>query len=299
MLVIKNVSFRYSESNNNELNNINLKIKTGEKICLIGESGSGKTTLLKALNGLLFYDGEINFNSEILKKYGEELISGHEEIKLIDQHFDLHKNISVRDNLLTKLRPYTPRFQNSRIKKLVNTFQLSKIIDKKVEQLSGGEKQRVAIANALTTIPKVILLDEPFNNLDFSLRKKAMDFLDEEIKEFQSTAILVSHRPDEIITFANSIIVIRKGKIIQKGSPEDVFFKPKTEYTAGMLGEYNLTEEVLNEAHRLNGKSFFRPIESYKYFSKTKLTKKLFLGDKYRFEDENSFVYYSTKIEEA
>ena len=294
MLKLQNISFNYPESNKNELSNISLNIKQGEKISIIGESGSGKSTLLKIIDGQFDYEGRIEYNKEILKKRSDVLIPGIEEIKLIDQHFDLHKNITVRENLMVHLRTYKTSFQKSRIKKLTNVFQLKNIIDKKVEHLSGGEMQRVAISNALTTIPEVVLLDEPFNNLDYNLRKRAMDFLNEEILEYGSTAILVSHRPDEILSFSDKIVVMRKGKIIQKGIPKDVFFKPKTEYTAGLLGEYNLSETVYENKHILNGKSFQRPINETK-INKKDILKTEFLGDKYKLTFKDGIIAYSLK----
>jgi len=292
MLKLQNISFNYPESDKNELSNISLSIKSGEKISIIGESGSGKSTLLKIIDGQFDYDGKVEFNKGLLKKRSDVLLPGIEEIKLIDQHFDLHKNITVRENLMIHLRAYKTSFQKVRIKKLTNVFQLKNIIDKKVEHLSGGEMQRVAISNALTTIPEVVLLDEPFNNLDYNLRKRAMDFLNEEIIEYGSTAILVSHRPDEILSFSDKIVVMRKGKIIQKGMPEDVFFKPKTEYTAGLLGEFNLSETIENNTHILNNKSFFRPID-VSNLDKKELLRSEFLGDKYKITLKDGTIAYS------
>jgi len=292
MLKLQNISFNYPESDKNELSNISLSIKSGEKISIIGESGSGKSTLLKIIDGQFDYDGKVEFNKGLLKKRSDVLLPGIEEIKLIDQHFDLYKNITVRENLMIHLRAYKTSFQKVRIKKLTNVFQLKNIIDKKVEHLSGGEMQRVAISNALTTIPEVVLLDEPFNNLDYNLRKRAMDFLNEEIIEYGSTAILVSHRPDEILSFSDKIVVMRKGKIIQKGMPEDVFFKPKTEYTAGLLGEFNLSETIENNTHILNNKSFFRPID-VSNLDKKELLRSEFLGDKYKITLKDGTIAYS------
>ena len=223
MIKIETLSYQYQDEDVFSLKDISLKIRSGERISIIGESGSGKTTLLKAINGQLNYEGFIYFNNKKLKNISEQLIAGHTEIKLIDQHYALHKNISVRENINNHLRAYNYNFRKSRLKKLSQVFLLDKILDKKVEKLSGGEKQRLAIANALSTIPEVILLDEPFNNLDYHLRKRAMNFLMEEIQLYGSTAILVSHRPDEVLSFSDKILVMRKERSSKKAIPLPFF----------------------------------------------------------------------------
>lgn len=257
MLKLKNINYSYVDNDTLTLSNISLSVENGEKIGLIGESGSGKSSLLKLIKGYFDYNGTIELNGNLLKKRSDALIVKNQEIKYIDQLYDLKKNQTVLENLESELRGCSNQFQKRRIKTLVSEFKLDKIIHKQTDSISGGEMQRLAIAVALAQIPSVLLLDEPFNNLDYLFRKKIISFIESEIQKYKITAILVSHIPEEILHFSNNIVVMKGGKIIQKGLPTTIYFHPKTKYTASLLGPFELTNECTNCNHTLN-KQFFK-----------------------------------------
>ena len=210
--------------------------KSFQKIAIAGETGSGKSTLLKIIAGLEKPDSGIVF-FEGIKVIGphETLIPGHPGIAYLSQHYELRNNYRMEE-----LLEYANKLPGNEAEKLFEVCRISHLLKRKNDQLSGGEKQRIALARLLVGSPRLLLLDEPFSNLD-PIHKNILKSVLHDIGEsLKITCILTSHDPLDTLSWADEIMVMKEGQIIQKDSPENIYHKPQTEYTAGLFGSYNL-----------------------------------------------------------
>jgi len=165
MLTVENISFAYDVKP--VLKNISFSIQKGQHIALIGASGCGKSTLLKVIYGLLEVDnGALFWENQPLLGPNYHLVPGHEHMKYLSQGFDLQAYCTVAENIGQYLSNFEPEVKKVRVQELLDIVELQDFANTKVEQLSGGQKQRVALANALAKKPEVLLLDEPFHNID-------------------------------------------------------------------------------------------------------------------------------------
>jgi len=233
-----------------------------QKIAIAGESGSGKSTLLKMIAGLVQPDaGEIFLEKERVVGPYEKLLPGHPAIAYLSQYFELRNNYRVGEELEAKnLLPDLEALA------LYAVCRVEHLLQRKTDQLSGGEKQRIALAQALTTSPKLLLLDEPFSNLDSVHRSIIKAVIHDIGQKLGITCILVSHDAADVLSWADSILVMKDGRIIQQGDPEEIYRRPVNEYCAGIFGDYNLIDAAsearitLLPGTRLNGKQMlFRP----------------------------------------
>lgn len=258
ILEAKKISFSYGADK--ILRNISFNLHSNEILGIAGESGSGKTTLLKVLAGLMSPDrGELLFKGEKLTDPQEKLIAGEEQIKLVNQDFDLMPFISVDENILRNSLSQSDSARKKMLGKYHRKLQIGNIKNQKAKKTSGGQMQRVAMATALSTRPEVLLLDEPFSNLDYSLKNKIIEML---LKEWKPKGmILVAHDPNDILQLSDRILILQKGRIIQKGSPHDVYYNPKNLYAAETLGPVNRLEvkEALEMGIRTEKPVFLRP----------------------------------------
>jgi ABC-type sugar transport system ATPase subunit len=218
---VKDVSFKQSPS---------------EKIAIVGETGSGKTTLLKMIAGLVQpTSGEITLNKERVVGPEEKLIPGHPKIAYLSQHFELRNNYWVYEIL-----EYANRLTQKEADDLFIVCRIQHLLDRRTDQLSGGEKQRIALARLLIGAPELLLLDEPFSNLD-AIHKSIIKSVVQDIGEkLKITCIMVSHDALDLLSWADTVLVMKNGQIIQNGSPQYVYLQPLNEYCAGLLGEYNI-----------------------------------------------------------
>ena len=242
MIQIKNITKAFGQKK--VLNQISGTIRKGELLSLVGISGSGKTTLLKIIAGLISSDtGSIYLNSKKLQGPKDKLIAGHEEIKLVFQDFALKSNMSVEENLNYALLGYDEFYKKNRIKRLIEICNLETLRPQHPEELSGGQKQRVAFARALASEPEVILMDEPFSNLDPLTKQSLLIETKLLAKKTDTTVILVTHDTRDAMEIADEIWVLQKGKIAQKGTPREVYKKPKNAQIARLFGIINLLSE--------------------------------------------------------
>ncbi len=234
-LEIAGVSKRLDEDHL-ALNEIDLSVKMKTKVGVAGETGSGKSTLLKTIGGLLKPDeGAVLFESNVVYGPLDRLIPGCPGIAYLSQHFELPKFITVLEYLHD---PY--QISEQEAEEIYQACQIVHLLPKQTRELSGGERQRVALAKLLTLRPKLMLLDEPFSNLDV-LHKKAMLRVLENISEdFEVSMLLVSHDPMDLLGWAERILVMKSGKIVQDAEPQIIYNQPKDEYVAGLFGSYNL-----------------------------------------------------------
>lgn len=232
-------------------------------MCIVGKSGSGKTTLLKCLYGLEdLQQGEIVIDGERVLGPAFNLIPGHNDIKLVSQDFYVLDNHTVKENIYDKLGGYTDEYKAKRSSKILQLLELTRLQDTRAKYLSSGQKQRVAIARSIAEIPKLLLLDEPFSNLDKILTEKLYDFILKEVKQKQSAVILISHLPEEALKYADRIAVMDGGRILQEGEKWDVYYHPKNTKLAGLLGDFNILQKndlEKTSSLRKQQKFFVRP----------------------------------------
>ena len=248
MIQIKNITKSFGQKK--VLNHISGTVKKGALISLVGMSGSGKTTLLKIIAGLVESDsGSIYLNKKKLQGPKEKLIAGHEEIKLVFQDYALKPNMSVEENLNYALLEYGEVYKKNRVEQLIEICGLESLRPQHPQELSGGQKQRVAFARALANEPEVILMDEPFSNLDPLTKQNLLIETKSLAKKTETTVILVTHDTRDAMEIADEIWVLQKGKIAQKGKPHEVYQYPKTPQIARLFGIINLLNE--RQSHEL------------------------------------------------
>jgi len=237
IISLQNVSKNYSEDSSSGVNSINLTIKKGDFIAIVGESGSGKSTLLKLIYGLLKPDsGEITFKGKPLHGPVEKLIPGHDSMKMLNQNFNLNIYARVYENIESMLSNEDLKLKKEKAQSMMNFLRIDHLANKKIVELSGGEQQRVALARAIITEPEVLLLDEPFSQLDALLKTQFRADLKRLNKELGITVILVSHDPVDGLTLANQMIILKDGVLIEAGSPHKIYSDPSHIYTGKLLG---------------------------------------------------------------
>ncbi len=238
MLQIKNISFAYQ--NKLVLKNINLNVGVGQNIALIGESGSGKSTLLKLTYGL--YDltyGNIFWNDIKILGPKFNLVPGISFMKYVAQDFDLMPYITVSENIGKYLSNIDRNKKQNRISELLDLVEMTEYANIKAQFLSGGQQQRVALARALALEPEILLLDEPFSQIDNfrknSLRRNLFAYL----KEKKISCIVATHDSTDALSFADQTIVLQNGEIIDSNVSKYLYDNPKNSYCASLFGEIN------------------------------------------------------------
>ncbi|TYP90024.1 ABC-type Fe3+/spermidine/putrescine transport system ATPase subunit [Sphingobacterium allocomposti] len=209
---------------------------------IIGESGSGKSTLLKLIYGLLEpSSGEIRYRGWLVPTRKDKLIPGHDAMKLVSQGFDdLNLYAKVWDNIASQLPNTNLERKASRTQETLQKLKIDHLAQQRVADLSGGEKQRVAIARALINEPEVLLMDEPFNQVDAAFRDALQQDIRHIVDETGLTILLVSHDPTEVLALADELIVMKGAKIIEQGPPQQLYYEPAHSYTAQLLAKSNI-----------------------------------------------------------
>ncbi|MBF0511878.1 MAG: sulfate ABC transporter ATP-binding protein [Candidatus Omnitrophica bacterium] len=240
------------------LDDVSLKIEDGELLALLGPSGSGKTTLLRVVAGLdPFDEGQVLFSG----RDAENQKTHQRGVGFVFQHYALFRHMTVFDNIAfglnvlpRKTRPSRDQIR-AKVMELLNLVQLEWLADRFPWQLSGGQRQRIALARALAVRPQVLLLDEPFGSLDAQVRKELRAWLRRFHDEFHITTIFVTHDQEEALEVADRIVVMNKGKLIQVGTPEDVFHNPVNSFVLSFLGNVNFFHCRLEEGKAVIGES--------------------------------------------
>ena len=270
------------------VNQVSFKVNQFEKIGILGETGSGKTNLLKLISGLEQADGgHVYFQGEKVLGSNEKLIPGHPKIAYLSQHFELFNNYYVHEFL-----SYNNKYSIEDTAKLFSICKIEHFLNRKTNELSGGEKQRVALSKQLLSNPALLLLDEPFSNLD-AHNKQMMKFVLHEISDkLKISSIIVSHDDKDLLSWADRILILQQGRIIQSGSPLELYHYPTNEYCAGLMGDYNLYdnsyknifEKIIPQFQPENKLLFCRPEylsinHSAKFSINTKVDKTYFNGN--------------------
>lgn len=238
-LKIENISKIFEKERG--VKNISFQLEKGELVSFLGPSGCGKTTLLNIIGGFVKNDsGSIYLEGKDITEYPPE----KREIVTVFQNYALFPHMNVVENVKygLKYRGYNKEEQIKLAKEYLKIVGLEGYEKNSVGELSGGQQQRVALARALVLQPKILLLDEPFSNLDAKL-KIAMR---EEIKELQKrlgiSMIFVTHDQEEALSISDRIVVMSNGEIVQIGKPEEIYYSPKNRYVAEFIGKINFLE---------------------------------------------------------
>lgn len=219
------------------LDDISFDVKDGEFFVLLGPTGAGKTTTLRVIAGLEHQEsGSVLFDGEAV----DNLTPSDRDIALVFQQYSLYPTMSVYDNLAFPLRSPLRRKSAEEIRKKVEDtaekLRISHLLKRKTAHLSGGEMQRVSIGRAIVRSPRVFLMDEPLSNLDAKLREALRIELQHLQKTQGSTTLFVTHDQIEALTMADRIAVLNEGRIIQIGTPEDIYDRPATTFIAQLVG---------------------------------------------------------------
>lgn len=218
------------------IDDISFEQKQLQKIAIAGASGSGKTTLLKMITGHLQpTNGTILFDGEKLKGPDETLLPGHQQIAYLSQQYELLNNYRVEELIW-----FENKLSEQEAEQLFTICKIYHLLKRRTDQLSGGEKQRIALCILLAKKPKMLALDEPFSNLDPTHTEILKTVLEDIAERLKITCTVASHDPADTLPWADEIVVIKDGKLLQQGTPQAVYHKPMNEYVAGLFGKYNL-----------------------------------------------------------
>ena len=228
------------------LKDIVFSLKEGEHLAVLGESGCGKSTLLHLIYGLLHLENGLLFWKEKqLLGPQHNLVPGELAMKLVAQEFNVMPFISVAENIATHLKRNNKEQDAARVDELLEVVALQEYKNTKVKNLSGGQKQRVALAKALANTPEVILLDEPFSNIDTFRKNKLRRNLYGYLKDNNITCITATHDSDEALGFADTILMLRDGTKEMMGSPQEIISNLKTPYQAGFFGSGSVIDTAI------------------------------------------------------
>lgn len=221
-------------------------IHEGRITAIIGESGSGKSTLLRLVYGLVASDeGEVRYRGWKVPNPKEKLIPGHDAMRMVSQGFDeLNTYANVWDNVASQLSNTDLEAKFKRTEEILHRLHIAHLAKQRIADLSGGEKQRVAISRALVNDPEVLLMDEPFNQVDASFRETLQQDIRSIVEETGLTVVLVSHDPAEVLSMADDMLVLKGGRLFASGQPATLYRQPPNAYTARLLAKSNILDRT-------------------------------------------------------
>ncbi|TVR81352.1 MAG: ABC transporter ATP-binding protein [Chitinophagaceae bacterium] len=248
ILKILNLCKKFTNADISAIHDLNLTVKDGELLALLGESGSGKTTLIRMIAGLEKPDsGKIILRDEVISDDDYFMPPEKRGIGIVFQHYSLFPHLTVKDNISFGLTKKSKEVRNEVVNRMLVMTGLCGYEKRYPHELSGGQQQRVSLARALATNPSLILLDEPFSNLDTPLRIKMREEIQKIIKQTGTTAILVTHDNQDALAISDRVAILKNGLLHQIDTPECIYKKPCNCYVANFLGKTNIIPaKVLN-----------------------------------------------------
>ena len=248
MLAVKINNLSHSINNQKVLQNINLELEKDKIACILGPSGCGKTTLLKLIAGLeKVTTGDIIINDEIVSSNTMHLKTEKRKIGFLFQDYALFPHLTVKENLNFAIS--NGKEEKHDIEEIIEIIKLPNSLHKYPHELSGGEQQRVALARSIIAQPDLLLLDEPFSSLDLSLKEEVRDDTLHLLQKSNISVLIVTHDPFEAMFISNKIYIMQKsGKIVQAGSPRQLYNEPINSYVAGFFGETNKFKGMVKNA---------------------------------------------------
>ncbi|EWG06677.1 MAG: ABC transporter-like protein [Candidatus Aramenus sulfurataquae] len=227
---LRNVTRRFKEVV--ALDNVNLKVEKGEFFVILGPSGCGKTTLLRVVAGLERAEGEVIIDGINVTRFPPH----KRGVAMVFQNYALYPNKTVYENLAMPLEDLEKKEAEERIQYVSKSLGIGDLLNRYPGELSGGQQQRIALARALVRKPKVFLMDEPLSNLDAPLRLQARRLVKEIQMENGITTIYVTHDQAEAMALADRVAIMKKGKIVQIGTPEEIYENPADAFVASFFG---------------------------------------------------------------
>ena len=239
-LELKNLSFSFG--NTLAVDNISLKVEEGSFTTLLGPSGCGKTTLLRLISGFLEpKSGEILIDD--VNQAGIEV--NERKVGMVFQDYALFPHLSVAQNIAygLKINKTPSRDIKEQVLEIASSLGIESLLSRFPNELSGGQQQRVALARSLVLKPKILLMDEPLSSLDTKLRTKVREELKEIQQRLKITTVYVTHDQEEALSLSTKIAVLNEGKLLQEGSPREIYFEPKNEFVADFVGKANMLKK--------------------------------------------------------
>jgi len=287
MLQIESLSKSFDKGKTFALKDVSFSLKEGDVYAIVGESGSGKTTLIRLIAGLETPDsGFIELNGIQVSSIKKMVSPEKRKIGLVFQEYALFPHLTLLDNILYGISKL--KNKKERAQEVLELVGLAKIKDRYPHQLSGGQQQRVALARALAPKPSLLILDEPFSNLDAMLRAQLRSEVFEIIKKTGVTAIFVTHDPQDALSVADEILILQDGKLVQKDQAANLYTKPSSVYVASLFGNtIQLSKELqsvfecplkIDCCHAIRNENFAINDEC-EYITHATVLKKTFLGN--------------------
>ena len=237
-LEVNNISKKYEDKY--AIKNVSFSLEEGKFLCLLGPSGSGKSTILHSIGGFIKHDGDIILAGKSIKDLSPE----DRDVSTVFQSFGLFPHMNVLKNVMYGLKfkekNKTKKEKETEAREVLRVVGLSGYEKRYPSELSGGEKQRVALARSLVVRPKLLLMDEPLSSLDAKLRSEMQFEIRRIQREFNITTIFVTHDQKEAFVMADEIIIINHGEIASQGAPQDIYNHPKNEFTLDFIGNKNI-----------------------------------------------------------
>ncbi|MCG5496822.1 ABC transporter ATP-binding protein [Ectothiorhodospira variabilis] len=247
LLEIDHVSVGYDGTN--VVHDVTLNLNTGVIGCLLGPSGCGKTTLLRSIAGFEpISDGQIRLEGQEVSRPGRTQPPERRQVGMVFQDFALFPHLTVAENIAFGIRGQTAGRRRQRVKELLGLISMDGYGEAYPHALSGGQQQRIAVARAMAPRPRVLLLDEPFSNMDVELREGLAREVRAILKQEEITAMLVTHDQNEAFAFADRIAVIHAGRVLQWDTAYNLYHKPRDRFVADFIGQGRmLPGQVLSE----------------------------------------------------
>lgn len=237
-LEVKNISKKYEDKY--AIKDVSFSLEKGKFLCLLGPSGSGKSTILHSIGGFIKHEGEIILDGKSIKNLSPE----DRDVSTVFQSFGLFPHMNVLKNVMYGLKfkekDKSKKEKEAEAREVLRIVGLTGYEKRYPSELSGGEKQRVALARSLVVRPKILLMDEPLSALDAKLRSEMQFEIRRIQREFNITTIFVTHDQKEAFVMADEIIIINHGELVAKGAPQDIYNHPKNEFTLDFIGNKNI-----------------------------------------------------------
>ena len=308
MIEVAHLSKSFDGGKTQVLKNVSFKLKQGNIYSIVGESGSGKTTLIRLICGLETPEkGSITIANEVVNSDTKFVKPEERNVGLVFQDYALFPHMTVEANIAYGLR--RKENKTNRIQEVLGLVGLEGYGNRYPHELSGGQQQRVALARALAPNPKVLILDEPFSNLDAALRNNLRNEIFAIVKSTGVTAIFVTHDTADALAVSDELLILQDGELVQMSSPEILYTQPKTSYVARLFGEILMLNNNLKKAFGMHNYlnvncavrvDHIRFESTCEFSTQVKVNAKHFLGNRYGIqvgvENESVQLFSEIKI---